>query len=712
MNRLIHEKSPYLLQHAENPVDWFPWGEEAFLKSKTEFKPIFLSIGYSTCHWCHVMEEESFSEPAIAEILNRYFVPIKVDREERPDVDQVYMRAVMAMTGSGGWPLNIFLTPEGAPFYGGTYFPPIDRWGSPAFSRVLKVIAEKWKTDQPALQESAHGLIQALQPKSESSAGSCSLDSGLLQQAFHQYGAQFDSEEGGFGSAPKFPPTHTMGLLLRIWKKQGAQEALEMVETTLQKMARGGIRDFLGGGFHRYSTDGAWRVPHFEKMLYDQAMIARCYLEAAQATGNKEYALVAREILDYVLRDLTDLDGGFYCAEDADSLPAGQAGAADPDHPKKKSEGSFYLWTEAEIIEILGAEDAKIFNFHFGVEAGGNAPHDPHGEFTGKNILYERASMDETAQEFRKTSEEIRSILKFSKGKLFEQQKKRPRPHLDDKILTDWNALMISVLALAGRVCGEPRYLAAAQKAEAFFFSKMRTPGGGLFHRTRSGEAGILGFLDDYAFMLAALLDLFESSGEFKYLSRAERLASELVDQFLNVESNSFEFRSKNHEPLFLKVSEIHDSALPSGSAIALQGLVRLGALKRQSKWTDIARKVMERHAQEVSRFPSACAEFLMALSFLEGPILEIAVAEGKDPKSMEGMRDFLFSLFLPDHILVYLSKTEQGLAEKELPWTQGWKTSDGKSAVWVCYLGVCQNPVASLEELAQLLQNLKLIPR
>ena len=449
-NKLIGEKSPYLLQHAHNPVDWFPWGNEAFEKAKKEDKPIFLSIGYSTCHWCHVMEEESFSNQEIAKIMNKYFVSIKVDREERPDIDNIYMNAVMLMTGSGGWPLTVFLTPDKKPFYGGTYFPPEDKWGRAGFKTILNSIADGWPKNRDEILRSSESLTQAIRQEALSRGKTTFiLNEKTLEQAYTQFQGRFDSSHGGFGAAPKFPMGHSLSFLLRYWKRTGQSRPLEMAEKTLSSMVKGGVYDHIGGGFHRYSTDGQWRVPHFEKMLYDQAILARAYLEAYQATGKEEYAQTAREIFEYVLRDMTHLEGGFYSAEDADS--------PSPENPKEKKEGAFYLWSEDEIIKSIGKEQAEVFNYYFGVKPGGNAPQDPHGESGDKNILYIAHSLEETAGHFKKLSAEIEKIIRISKEKLFSVRSERPRPHLDDKILVDWNGLAISSLAFGSSVLDESR---------------------------------------------------------------------------------------------------------------------------------------------------------------------------------------------------------------------------------------------------------------
>ena len=461
-NRLAQEKSPYLLQHAANPVDWYPWGADAFAKAAREDKPIFLSVGYSTCHWCHVMEHESFENEEIARILNQNFVPVKVDREERPDVDRVYMLFVQASTGSGGWPMSVFLTPDRKPFFGGTYFPPDNRYGRPGFRTLLEGLARAWRDDRARVIESGEQVLEQLRNFAAASAdaggepGKEALDSGFF--AFRKI---FDPSLGGFGGAPKFPRPSVLGFLFRYHAQTRNQEALEMVLLTLREMAKGGMNDQLGGGFHRYSVDERWFVPHFEKMLYDQAQLAISYLEAFQITRDGGYAAAARDIFSYVQRDLAHPDGGFYSAEDADS-------AVDAARPREKREGAFYVWTAEEIDAMLAPPDAKIFKFRFGVEEGGNVSEDPHGEFTGRNILYQAHSIEETAAQFSIDDSEVRAVLKNASGKLLEVRSERPRPHLDDKILAGWNGLMISAFAKGAQILDEPRLADAARAAVSF----------------------------------------------------------------------------------------------------------------------------------------------------------------------------------------------------------------------------------------------------
>lgn len=697
-NRLIHEKSPYLLQHAHNPVDWYPWGEEAFKKARAEDKPIFLSVGYSTCHWCHVMEGESYSNPEIAKIMNENFVPIKVDREERPDVDNVYMQAVMAMTGSGGWPMNVFLTPDLKPFYGGTYFPPEDRWGTPGLTTVLKEIADKWKSDRDSILRSSQELTQAIQAKAQGKSNAThSLDEKTLKKGYEQFSSSFDSKYGGFGSGMKFPRSHSVSFLLRYWKKIKDTKALGMVEKTLQEMARGGVYDHIGGGFHRYSTDPQWRVPHFEKMLYDQAILARTYLEAYQATGKEEYAKVAREIFDYVLRDMTDSGGAFYSAEDADSL--------DPDSFKKR-EGAFYLWSKEEIVENLGKENADIFSYAFGVQSGGNAPQDPQGEFKNKNILYLAHDLKETAQKFRRTPVEIESILKNSKAKLFTIRSKRPRPSLDDKVLTDWNGLMISSLAFGSRVLDEPRYRDAAQKAADFIIRNMKRSDSRLMHRFRSKDVTITGFIDDYAFFSEGLLDLYEATFDPRYLEEAKSLSGEMHELFWDDSGDGFFFTGKDGEELISRTKEFYDGAVPSGNSVAALVLLRLGRLTMDNQFETWARQALDAFSSQISQVPAEYPQMLIALDFAIGPSREIVIAGNEDDPTVQAMIHAIYSPFIPNKVVVLHPEVTEITKKIEAlsPFVKNQNAINGKPTAYVCKNYVCNLPTTEVTKLKELL--------
>src|SRR5579875_1149143 len=536
-NALLYEKSPYLRQHAENPVAWLPWGDEAFKRARAENKPIFLSVGYSTCHWCHVMAHESFEDEKIAEILNRDFVPVKVDREERPDIDRIYMLFVQASTGSGGWPMSVWLTPELKPFFGGTYFPPDSRYGRPGFRDLLEHLARAWKQERSRVEASGENVVEQLRALSASAKSGTEPDRDLFGTAFWQFRRAFDTRWGGFGGAPKFPRPVALNYLLRYYDAEKNDEALEMVTATLRAMAAGGIDDQLGGGFHRYSVDERWFVPHFEKMLYDQAQLAISYLEAYQITGEAGFAGVARDIFSYVQRDLTDAaSGAFFSAEDADS--------PDPENPSQAGEGAFYIWRKSEIERLLGAE-AGQFCAYFGVETDGNVEQDPHGEFTGRNILYKAQPAEDD------------SGLERAKKTLFEARSERPRPHLDRKILTSWNGMMISALARGYVVLGEEQYLRAAERAAEFFLSAMYDRDSGqLLRRFCEGEAAVPAFLDDYAMFATALLDLFEASFEPSYLQTGAELARRAMELFEDTAQGGFFSTSEQAPDLLLRMKD------------------------------------------------------------------------------------------------------------------------------------------------------------
>ncbi|MEK9136554.1 MAG: thioredoxin domain-containing protein, partial [Bacteroidota bacterium] len=571
-NRLISEKSPYLLQHAFNPVDWYPWGDEAFAKARGEQMPIFLSVGYSTCHWCHVMERESFENDSIAQIMNKYFVCIKVDREERPDVDKVYMTALQGMGQNGGWPMSMFLTPDLKPFYGGTYFPPQSMHGRMGFPDLLTRIHEVWETQREKILQSADGITEAMRDIPTSLPGSGVLDSSLLDTCYNQFVHVYDHQFGGFGNGPKFPRPAVYNFLLRYYVRSGNARALEMVGQTLRKMSMGGVYDHIGGGFHRYSVDGEWRVPHFEKMLYDQAQIVSSYIDLFQITKDPLFASVAREVLEYVMRDMTHPQGGFYSAEDADSPK--------PEAPEEEGEGAFFLWTRKEVISVLGQEDAEVLCFYYGVEEAGNAPSDPQHEFTRKNILYIARSLEQTARSFNRPEKEIAEVLSRSKQRLFAARSNRPRPHLDDKILTSWNGLMISAFSRAHQVLGDPNYLEAAERAAGFILANMHDGRNNqLIRRYRDGEARHEAHLDDYAFIVQGLLDLYEASFDVKWLTHALEITRTQIALFWDSQGGGF-FDTAGKDPsVLVRMKEQYDGAEPTGNAIAVVNLVRLSQI-------------------------------------------------------------------------------------------------------------------------------------
>jgi len=643
-NRLAQEKSPYLLQHADNPVDWYPWGAEAFDKSKREDKPIFLSIGYSTCHWCHVMAHESFEDAGVAELMNEHFVSIKVDREERPDVDQLYMAAVTRMTGQGGWPLTVFLTPDLKPFFGGTYFPPEDRWGRPGLKSVLNGIAKNWKEKRQEMVQAGEKMVEILQAET-GAATPGTISEALLGQAAGQYAQSFDATHGGFGSAPKFPRAHSLSFLLRHWKRAEDPQALQIVEKTLQAMANGGMWDHVGDGFHRYSTDERWHVPHFEKMLYDQAILAKSYLETYQATDNPIYADQARKIFTYLLRELRDPAGGFHSAEDADSI-------IDPNHPEEKGEGAFYVWTADELKALLG-EDAAIFGFLYGVEPGGNALEDPMQEFQGRNILFAAQSISAAAKQFGRSEEAISTLVENAKQTLFEVRAKRPKPHLDDKVLVDWNGLTISALAFGSRVLNEPAYRTAAVEAADFILEQMVNADGRLLHRYREGEAGIPGTLEDYAFFIHGLIDLYEATFEVRYLAEAKRLTEQMLILFWDERQGGFFMVGTDAEQLLVRQKEIYDGAIPSGNSMAALDLLRIGRLTANEAFEEKAQQLFEAFAGQIQANPFAYPQLLIALDFAAGPSKEIVLAGDPDAAQSRQMLEALYSRFLPNKVVV-----------------------------------------------------------
>ena len=573
MNRLASEASPYLLQHRDNPVDWYPWGDEAFERARRENKPIFLSIGYSTCHWCHVMAHESFESDGVAAVLNESFVSIKVDREERPDVDRVYMTFVQATTGSGGWPMSVWLTPDLQPFYGGTYFPPTSKWQRPGFIDVLQEIARVWRDERENVVQSAASIVERLRGlRAEGGTGDPVPDAGVLDRASRDFASSFDARRGGFGDAPKFPRASELFFLLRQHARTGEAEPRDMAVITLRAMALGGLRDHLGGGFHRYSVDADWRVPHFEKMLYDQAQLALAYVEAAQATGDLVYLDIALDTLEYVRRDLTDSGGGFYSAEDADSVPPEEA--ANPG--AHKTEGAFYIWRDEEIGDVLGA-DADIFRSRYGILPGGNAPSDPHGEFTGRNLLYTARPLEAVASIAGRPVPEVQERLERCRLRLFERQGTRPRPHRDDKVLTAWNGLMIAAFARASRlVPREARgpvtqgggYLEDARRAARFVRQHLWNAGTGtLLRRYRNGDAGVAGYAEDYAYLIFGLLELFQADGDPAWLEWAVTLQTQQNARFWDATEGGWFSTTGDDPSVLLRLKEDYDGAEPSASS-------------------------------------------------------------------------------------------------------------------------------------------------
>src|SRR5579864_4613942 len=684
-NRLANEKSPYLLQHAHNPVDWFPWGPEAFEKARAEDKPIFLSIGYSTCHWCHVMERESFESDQIAALLNRDFVPIKVDREERPDVDRIYMTFVQATTGGGGWPMSVFLTPELKPFFGGTYFPPENRYGHPGFGSVLTQLASAWRAEHQQILDSAREIVE--QPKKTVSVvpshrGAPAVDRAILESGFFAFRRSFDTRLGGFGGAPKFPRPSVHNFLVRYYARTKNQDALEMVLLTLREMAKGGMNDQLGGGFHRYSVDDRWFVPHFEKMLYDQAQLAISYLEAYQITHNTLYADIARSTLDYVLRDMTHTEGGFYSAEDADSV-------IDPSNPKVKGEGAFYIWTAGDLEQVLGHELYDLFAAHYGVEKDGNVHQDPHGEFIGKNILYLRQAPESV----------VATQFAEAKAKLLAVRSKRVRPHLDDKILTSWNALMISAFAKAAQILDEPRYLAAAQRATQFILSRMYDVAAGILQRRfREGESAIHGFLDDYAFFIAALLDLYEADFDPRHLEAAIALTGKMRELFEDPEAGAFFTTAGRDSSLVLRMKDDYDGAEPSGNSVALLDLLRLAHLTDRDEYRHTAARTLDALMPKMSSQPVAVPQMLVALDYSLAAKREVVIAGDLRAEPTRALLHELRSRFLPYTVVLLIAGDTT--REKLLPFFPAAAVMtqlDGQATAYVCENYTCRLPTTEV---------------
>ncbi len=699
-NRLIHEKSPYLLQHAFNPVDWYPWGEEAFAKARTDDKPIFLSIGYSTCYWCHVMEREVFENADIAKLMNENFVCIKVDREERPDVDHVYMTALQAISGSGGWPMSMFLTPELKPFFGTTYIPPTERGGRPGFPQITKRIRELWRNARRELLESGDQIVELIN-NHENSVKPVEVNDSVFSTGYTQLYQTFDSIYAGFGSGPKFPRPVSFNFLLRYYARTRQDSALTMTLSTLRKMYEGGVHDHIGGGFHRYSVDGQWRVPHFEKMLYDQAQLTSSYLEAYQITHDSLYADAARDILEYVLRNLSYRDGGFFSAEDAES-------AADIATPDEKEEGTFYVWTKGEIDSILGKENADIVNFYYGVQDTGNALNDPMSVFLGKNILYIAHSVEETGTAFSKPPDEIRQVLAASRRKLFAEREKRPRPHLDDKIITGWNGLMISAFSKAYQVLDEPRYLEAAERSARFIINNLYDNASGkLMRRYRDGEARFDGTLQDYSFLTMGLLDLYEGSFDIHWLDVALSLARKQIEIFWDQPNGGFfDTPEKVNEPaILLRTKDDYDGAEPTGNSIAALNLLRLGQMTDNKEWHQMAEATINAFGSRIQQTPEVTPQMLVALDWNLSTPKEIIIVGTPGSEDSKSMLRAVHSNFIPNKVILYInSENAKKRVLSFLPFIEGMKMIDNKTTVYICENYACQLPTNDPKTAARML--------
>ncbi len=677
-NKLIHETSPYLLQHAHNPVNWYPWGEDALKLASKQNKPIFLSIGYSACHWCHVMEKESFENEDVAHILNEHFISIKVDREERPDIDDIYMSAVQLMTQHGGWPLSVWLTPDLKPFFGGTYFPPDDRWGRMGFKNVLKRIRELWEDKRDEIINSAAEITTHLHSLNEVKTSQLEIDPKIWEQAYSEANSNFDSQYCGFGNAPKFPQPTELSFLMRYYFHTGNNHALKMAESTLQAMMHGGIHDQLGGGFHRYSTDRQWLVPHFEKMLYDNALLTIAYLEAYQLTGNQSYAETAAGILNYVLREMAAPHGGYYSSQDADS---------------EGEEGRFFVWTKQEIESLLDESQAKLFCDIYGVSEAGN--------WEGINILNKRRNTDVVAQEYNISSEELQAQLGQAKKILLKERERRIPPETDDKILTAWNSLMISAMCKGFQVLGNKKFLESAEKSIQFILHNLYQ-NGRLLRSYRANQGRFDAYLSDYAFLTAALLDLYETTFNSDYLNQAFSLNEHMIDKFWDKSGHGFYFTAHNHEKLLLRTRKINDSAVPAGNSIAIGNLVRISVFTGSEQYREMAMRAVTVSANELKRLPFAYSALISSFDYLWGKSTEIVITGKKKSEQTQKMKMHVLRKFLPNKILLFAGSQEFEeieIAKISPALIEGKHAQNGQALIYVCENYTCLQPFSTIEE-------------
>jgi uncharacterized protein YyaL (SSP411 family) len=688
-NHLRNETSPYLRQHATNPVDWYPWGQEAFDKAQREDKPIFLSIGYSTCHWCHVMAHESFEHPEVARLMNETFISIKVDREERPDIDNIYMSACQVMTGGGGWPLSIIMTPEKKPFFAATYIPRESRFGLIGMMELIPRIRDLWATRRGEALGLSNKIATILQQTSQDTAGE-ELDGATLNLAYEQLAECFDGQHGGFSCAPKFPTPHNLLFLLRYWRHSGNKAALDMVEKTLQTMRRGGIYDHIGFGFHRYSTDSQWLVPHFEKMLYDQAMLAMAYIEAYQATGKEDYGKTAREIFTYVLRDMMTPEGGFCSAEDADS---------------EGEEGKFYLWTQEEVRQALGNEEADFVAQVFNIEKDGNFTEEATGRKSGANILHLRKPLEEIAAGLNLSQQDLQTHLEVIRQNLFAYRDKRVHPMKDDKILTDWNGLMIAALAKGAQAFDEPEYAEAACGTADFILGNMRKANGRLWHRHRGEWTGVEANLDDYAFLVWGLIELYEATFDASHLEFALELTSDMVRHFWDEEGGGLYLTPDDGEGLLVRKKEIYDGAIPSGNSVAMLNLLRLGRIAGNSDFEEKAAKIGRAFSRSVKQSPAAHSQLMAALDFGIGPCYEVVIAGNAQAKDTKAMVKALRTRFLPNKV-VLLNRSDQESPDiaKLAEFTKNQSSIGGKATAYVCLNYKCKLPTTDINKMLELL--------
>jgi len=693
-NRLANEQSPYLLQHADNPVDWYPWGEEAFSAARDLDRPIFLSIGYATCHWCHVMEHESFEDEDVARLMNESFVNVKVDREERPDIDGIYMAVAQMATGHGGWPLTIVMTPDRLPFFSGTYFPRESRFGRPGMLDLVPRIRELWQTRRDDLLTAAHETRDRLQSLAEADRSGRALDADTLSRGFQELELEYDQERGGFGRAPRFPTPHRLLFLLRFWRRTGVDQALEMVVKTLDALRAGGIFDQVGYGFHRYSTDDQWLLPHFEKMLYDQALLVMAYVEAFQATGDASHARVAKQVLEYVLRDMTAPDGGFYSAEDADS---------------EGEEGKFYLWTDEELRQVLGESDADFAALVWEIRPGGNFVDEATGERSGTSIPHLAEPLQARAAELGLELSELEHRLDSVRERLLEHRSRRIRPLLDDKILTDWNGLMIAALAKAGGALDAPEYVESATRAAAFLWTTMQTDGR-LLHRYRDGDADIEANLDDYAFVAWAEIELHQVTQDPEHLRRAIVLTDSMLERFHDDASGGLFFSPAGRPDLIVRQREAYDGAVPSGNSVALSNLLRLARLTAEAKYERAAGEISRAFSRTVGSHPSAFSMFLCGLEMVVDGGQELVIAGDPESEAVTEMLDVAGRGYEPHLVTILRPAGEDARGVTEIaPFLVEFRGEPGAEATaYLCRGLMCERPVTSVAELKSLLEQVR----
>jgi len=670
-NRLSFEKSPYLLQHAHNPVDWYPWGEDAFEKAREEDKLIFLSIGYSTCHWCHVMERESFEDKEVAEVLNKNYISIKVDREERPDIDTIYMNVCQAISGHGGWPLTIIMTPDKKPFYAGTYFPKTGKYGRPGLIEILMFLSKKWKTSRGEIINSTESIFKAVKAMYEKT-NSQELNIDVLKKAFNDFNKSFDDKYGGFGTEPKFPTPHNLMFLLRYWKITNSKRALEMVEKTLEGMYRGGLYDHIGFGFSRYSTDKKWLVPHFEKMLYDNALLSILYIEAYLATGKEIYKEIGENVFKYILRDMSSVQGGFYTAEDADS---------------EGIEGKFYTWDPSEVKKILGEEDGNFYCSYYDIGERGN--------FEGKSI----PNLINNSNQININDVDLKTRLENCRVKLFDYRNSRVHPYKDDKILTSWNGMMISALAIGGRVMNNSDYIIAAENAMDFILKELVQDNGRLLARYRDGESKYLGYLDDYGYIIWSLLELFESTGNTKYLNKAIEFNNNMIELFYDKKNGGFFLYGNDSERLIVRPKEVYDGAIPSGNSIATYVLIKLSQILENNELKELSKKQLKTFGGDISTNPISHAFMLIAYSFYSQAKDRLVLVGDINNHNYRKIKNKIDTKFLPFTLKIYI--------DKKSGTNLGYKMIDNKITLYLCKNFACLEPVNNIDEILSIIDNL-----